>query len=745
MSIKPVKVWPGKPYPLGATWDGAGVNFALYSQNASAVELCIFDDDGEEINRIRFTEHTDLTWHLYLPEARPGLRYGYRVYGPYDPPSGHRFNPNKLLLDPYARAIDGTIRWDDSLFGYRIGDSRADLSFDERDSAPYMPRCVVVDPAFSWGDDLNPQTPWHKTVIYEVHVKGFTALHPEVPPEMRSTFAGLSSPAVIAYLHSLGVTAVELMPVHQSISERDLVKKGLTNYWGYNSIGFFAPEVRFSSSGASGQQVNEFKTMVKTLHREGIEVILDVVYNHTAEGNHLGPTLCFRGIDNLSYYNLNPEDRRYYLDYTGCGNTPNMINPHVLQMIMDSLRYWVTEMHVDGFRFDLASSLARELHDVNRLSVFFDLIHQDPVISRVKLIAEPWDLGPGGYLVGNFPVLWAEWNGKFRDTVRRFWRGDEGQVGDLAYRLTGSSDLYERGGRRPYASINYVTAHDGLTLNDLVSYNNKHNEGNKEDNKDGTDENLSWNGGIEGATDDPVIIKLRERQKRNFLATLILAQGVPMLLSGDESGRTQLGNNNAYCQDNKISWINWNLDIRGKKLLEFTRSLIALFHSHPVLQRRNFFSGRDTRKKGTKDLTWLHPEGREMTEKDWNNPMVRYLGLKLSGDVIEEIDDHGAPVIDDTLLILLNAHYEPVIFSLPECERGQRWELILDTRYPVTFTASPLYVCSGNYDLETRSLALLRLKKNPPSHRLVEQEYDEKYFAGLENRSIPFVAGAHRG
>ncbi|NLP01626.1 MAG: glycogen debranching protein GlgX [Fibrobacter sp.] len=745
MSIKPVKVWPGKPYPLGATWDGAGVNFALYSQNASAVELCIFDDDGEEINRIRFTEHTDLTWHLYLPEARPGLRYGYRVYGPYDPPSGHRFNPNKLLLDPYARAIDGTIRWDDSLFGYRIGDSRADLSFDEQDSAPFMPRCVVVDPAFSWGDDLNPQTPWHKTVIYEVHVKGFTALHPEVPPEMRSTFAGLSSPAVIAYLHSLGVTAVELMPVHQSISERDLVKKGLTNYWGYNSIGFFAPEVRFSSSGASGQQVNEFKTMVKTLHREGIEVILDVVYNHTAEGNHLGPTLCFRGIDNLSYYNLNPEDRRYYLDYTGCGNTPNMINPHVLQMIMDSLRYWVTEMHVDGFRFDLASSLARELHDVNRLSVFFDLIHQDPVISRVKLIAEPWDLGPGGYLVGNFPVLWAEWNGKFRDTVRRFWRGDEGQVGDLAYRLTGSSDLYERGGRRPYASINYVTAHDGFTLNDLVSYNNKHNEGNKEDNKDGTDENLSWNGGIEGATDDPVIIKLRERQKRNFLATLILAQGVPMLLSGDESGRTQLGNNNAYCQDNKISWINWNLDIRGKKLLEFTRSLIALFHSHPVLQRRNFFSGRDTRKKGTKDLTWLHPEGREMTEKDWNNPMVRYLGLKLSGDVIEEIDDHGAPVIDDTLLILLNAHYEPVIFSLPECERGQRWELILDTRYPVTFTASPLYVCSGNYDLETRSLALLRLKKNPPSHRLVEQEYDEKYFAGLENRSIPFVAGAHRG
>jgi glycogen operon protein len=745
MSIKPVKVWPGKPYPLGATWDGAGVNFALYSQNASAVELCIFDDDGEEINRIRFTEHTDLTWHLYLPEARPGLRYGYRVYGPYDPPSGHRFNPNKLLLDPYARAIDGTIRWDDSLFGYRIGDSRADLSFDEQDSAPFMPRCVVVDPAFSWGDDLNPQTPWHKTVIYEVHVKGFTALHPEVPPEMRSTFAGLSSPAVIAYLHSLGVTAVELMPVHQSISERDLVKKGLTNYWGYNSIGFFAPEVRFSSSGASGQQVNEFKTMVKTLHREGIEVILDVVYNHTAEGNHLGPTLCFRGIDNLSYYNLNPEDRRYYLDYTGCGNTPNMINPHVLQMIMDSLRYWVTEMHVDGFRFDLASSLARELHDVNRLSVFFDLIHQDPVISRVKLIAEPWDLGPGGYLVGNFPVLWAEWNGKFRDTVRRFWRGDEGQVGDLAYRLTGSSDLYERGGRRPYASINYVTAHDGFTLNDLVSYNNKHNEGNKEDNKDGTDENLSWNGGIEGATDDPVIIKLRERQKRNFLATLILAQGVPMLLSGDESGRTQLGNNNAYCQDNKISWINWNLDIRGKKLLEFTRSLIALFHSHPVLQRRNFFSGRDTRKKGTKDLTWLHPEGREMTEKDWNNPMVRYLGLKLSGDVIEEIDDHGAPVIDDTLLILLNAHYEPVIFSLPECERGQRWELILDTRYPVTFTASPLYVCSGNYDLETRSLALLRLKKNPPSHRLVEQEYDEKYFAGLENRSIPFVAGANRG
>lgn len=747
MTVKPEKVWPGKPFPLGATWDGAGVNFALYSRNASAVELCIFGADGndEEICRIKFTEHTDLTWHMYLPEARPGLRYGYRIYGPYAPSEGHRFNPNKLLLDPYALAIDGTIRWDDSLFGYRISDPAADLSFDERDSAPFMPKAVVVDPAFSWGNDLSPQTPWHKTVIYEVHVKGFTALHPEVPPEMRSTYAGLSNPAIISYLHSLGVTALELMPVHQSISERDLVNKGISNYWGYNSIGFFAPEVRYCSSGVYGQQVNEFKTMVKTLHREGIEVILDVVYNHTAEGNHLGPTLSFRGIDNLSYYNLNPENRRFYLDYTGCGNTPNMIDPHVLQMIMDSLRYWVTEMHVDGFRFDLAASLARELHDVNRLSAFFDLIHQDPVVSRVKLIAEPWDLGPGGYLVGNFPVLWAEWNGKFRDTVRRFWRGDEGQVGDLAYRLTGSSDLYERGGRRPYASINFVTAHDGFTLNDLVSFNQKHNERNGEENRDGTNDNLSWNCGIEGATDDPLIIKLRERQKRNFLATLILTQGVPMLLSGDESGRTQSGNNNAYCQDNEISWVNWKIDKNGKDLLEFTRLLISTFHRHPVLQRRNFFSGRDTRKKGEKDLTWLHPDGREMSEKDWSNPRVLYLGLKLSGDAIEDVDEHGEPIFDDTLLILLNAHYEPVTFKLPLCSKEQRWELVFDTRDPVPFNTPPLYECSTEYELETRSLALLRLPRNAPPVRKVEIELGDELLLELGRAKTPASRRSHRG
>lgn len=708
--MKPYKVWPGKAYPLGATWDGAGVNFALFSENATGVTLCLFDDtnDEKEIASIDIKEQTDQVWSVYLPQARPGTRYGYRVKGPYEPLHGHRFNPSKLLLDPYAKAIDGTIKWNDALFGYVIGEKEADLTKDERDSAPFLSKSVVIDPAFSWGDDSRPQIPWHKTVIYELHVKGFTALHPDIPKELRSTYAGLTSPSVIEYFHSLGITAVELMPVHQFIDDRTLIEKNLRNYWGYNSIGFFAPDARYSGTGSLGQQVNEFKTMVKTLHREGIEVILDVVYNHTAEGNHLGPTLCFRGIDNSSYYNMSPE-KRYYMDYTGCGNTLNVTHQYVLQLIMDSLRYWVTEMHVDGFRFDLAATLARELHDVNRLGTFFAVIHQDPIISQVKLIAEPWDLGPGGYLVGNFPILWAEWNGKFRDTVRRFWKSDPGQAGDLAYRLTGSSDLYESGGRRPYASINFVTAHDGFTLNDLVSYNQKHNEANKENNRDGSNDNLAWNCGVEGPTTDDNILRVRERQKRNFLATLLLSQGVPMITAGDEFGRTQGGNNNAYCQDNEISWINWNISGKNNELLQFTRFLLRFFDEHPILQRRRFFNGRDTRQTGIKDLTWFHPDGREMTEADWNNPQIRFLGLRLAGDAIEEVDEHGEPITDDTILIVLNGHYEAINFILPECPSFERWRLILDTRESKMPQAPILFEAKSVFKMENRSVALFIL------------------------------------
>ncbi len=714
-----MRVWPGNPYPLGATWDGAGVNFALFSENATKVELCLFDNatGNKEIMRITMPEQTDQIWHVYLPEARLGQLYGYRVYGPYDPQNGHRFNPAKLLLDPYAKAIAGTIRWSDALFGYIIGHPEADLSMDERDSAAGIPKCVVIDPAFSWGDDASPRTPWHKTLIYELHVKGFTAQHPDVPPELRGTYAGLTCPAVIDYLLSLGITAVELMPVHQFVADRHLIERGLTNYWGYNSIGFFAPDARYASSGVLGQQVTEFKTMVKTFHREGIEVILDVVYNHTAEGNHLGPTLCFRGIDNASYYRLVADNKRYYMDYTGTGNTLNMIHPRTLQLIMDSLRYWVLEMHVDGFRFDLASALARELHAVDRLGAFFDIIHQDPVLSQVKLIAEPWDLGEGGYQVGNFPVLWAEWNGEYRDTVRRFWRGDAGQVGTLAYRLTGSSDLYEHGGRRPYASINFVTAHDGFTLRDLVSYNEKHNEANGEGNRDGHNENFSWNCGVEGPTDDPEILTLRARQQRNFLATLLLSQGVPMLLAGDEIGRTQQGNNNAYCQDNEISWVNWELDQQKRELLEFTRLLIRLFHRHPVLRRRKFFQGRRIRGSEVKDLSWFRPDGKEMTEEDWNNPEIRCFGLRLAGDAIEEMDMRGNRIVDDTLLILLNAHPELILFVLPAHRAEVRWELILDTWEPIGKRQHRPLKGGEFYELEGRSLALLRLRRNDNESR----------------------------
>ena len=696
--------WPGRPYPLGATWDGSGVNFALFSENAQAVELCLFDDGRE--TRVPVTEQTEHVWHVYLPEARPGLRYGYRVQGPWDPAAGHRFNAAKLLLDPYARALDGTIKWSDALFGYQVGHPDADLLADGRDSAAGMPKSVVVDTAFTWGSDRPLRTPWTQTVIYEMHVKGFTARHPGVPRHLRGTYAGLIAPAALAHLRDLGVTAIELMPIHAFVADKHLHDRGLTNYWGYNSIGFFAPDIRYASAQAAGGHVDELKTMVKVLHQEGIEVILDVVYNHTAEGNQLGPTLCFRGLDNAAYYRLT-DDRRHYVDFTGCGNTLNMMHPRTLQLIMDSLRYWILEMHVDGFRFDLASALARELGEVDRLGSFFDIIHQDPVISQAKLIAEPWDLGEGGYQVGNFPNLWAEWNGIYRDTVRAFWKGDEGQVGSMGHRLTGSSDLYGQGGRRPYASINFVTAHDGFTLEDLVSYNDKHNEANGEDNRDGHDHNLSWNCGVEGPTDDAKIVALRERQKRNFLATLLLSQGVPMLSGGDEIGRTQHGNNNAYAQDNELSWHDWSLDGRRRSLLEFTRELIRLRRQHPALRRKQFFFGRAIY-SDLKDLTWIRPDGREMTETDWQNPGTRAFALRLAGDTIEEVDERGERIVDDTLLILVNGFWEPLSFVLPAHKSGVRWEPLLDTRAARPPRRRTLRG-GQTYDMESRSIAVFRL------------------------------------
>jgi isoamylase len=713
-----MKVWPGQPYPLGATWDGAGVNFAIFSENATRVELCLFDsvESGRETARVQLREQTDQVWHAYLPEVRPGQLYGYRIDGPFAPHEGHRFNPHKLLVDPYCKAVANTVIWGDEVFGYTIGDEREDLSMDERDSAPFVSKCVVVDPAFSWGKDEHPRTPWHKTLIYEMHVKGFTKLHPQVPEELRGTYAGMTHPSVIEYLLSLGVTAVELLPVHQFVSGKHMIDKGLTNYWGYNSIAFLAPDVRYSSTGTMGQQVAEFKTMVKTLHREGIEVILDVVYNHTGEGNHMGPTLSFRGIDNAAYYRLMADDPRYYMDYTGTGNTLNMTHPRTLQLIMDSLRYWVLEMHVDGFRFDLASALARELHEVDRLAAFFDIIHQDPVISQVKLIAEPWDLGEGGYQVGNFPVLWAEWNGIYRDVVRGFWRGDKGLADNLAYRLTGSSDLYERSGRKPYASINFVTAHDGFTLNDLVSYNEKHNQANGEENRDGTDDNISFNYGVEGPTTDPQIEHVRARQQRNFLATLLLSQGVPMLQAGDEVARTQYGNNNAYCQDNEISWFDWNLKDSQRALLEFTRNVIKLFHRHPVLRRRKFFQGRKIRGSEVKDLSWFRADGEEMTEEDWRNESLRSLGIRFAGDAIDEVDERGRRITDDTLLLLLNAHDKQVSFILPAHRREVRWELMLDTRLATGRVRSRRAVKGRErFRLEARSLALFCLQDRDES------------------------------
>jgi isoamylase len=697
-------VWPGKPYPLGATWDGEGVNFALFSEHAEAVELCLFDQAGRrELQRVRVKEQTDQVWHCYLPEARPGLIYGYRVSGPYDPSKGHRFNPNKLLLDPYAKQIVGELKWSDSHFGYRVGSKNADLSMDRRDSAAGMLKAIVVDSAFTWGTDRSPRTPWHRSVIYETHVRGFTIQNPQVPAHLRGTYAGLATAPVIDFLLGLGITAVELMPVHYFIDDRQLIERGLRNYWGYNSIGFLAPMSRYLATGS----INEFKTMVKTMHSAGIEVILDVVYNHTAEGNQLGPTLSFRGIDNSVYYRTVHDNPRYYMDYTGTGNTLNMRHPRVLQLIMDSLRYWVLEMHVDGFRFDLAATLARELHEVDRLGAFLDIIHQDPVLSQVKLIAEPWDLGEGGYQVGKFPVGWAEWNDRYRDAVRSYWKGDGGQIGELAYRVTGSSDLYARSGRRPYASINFVTAHDGFTLQDLVSYNSKHNEANGEENRDGTDNNRSWNCGAEGPTDDAEINALRARQKRNLLATLLLSQGVPMLLHGDAIGRTQQGNNNAYCQDNEISWVNWDLLGKGKELFAFVRRLTALRHNHPVFRRRNFFLGRAIKGAGVKDILWLRPDGREMTDEEWNQEHARTLGVFLSGSAVDEIDERGQAITDENFVLLLNAHHEDVPFTLPSLASGMSWVTLIDTFSDCSRSPGTIYDAMTPYRLQPRSLALL--------------------------------------
>ncbi len=677
------RIWPGAPYPQGANWDGEGVNFSLFSEHAEAVELCLFDHpyDAEASHRIQLRDRTDLIWHCYLPDARPGQLYGYRVHGPYDPGRGHRFNPNKLLLDPYAKAISGTIKWDDSLYGYTIGDPNEDLSFDERDSAGGMPKSVVVDSAFTWGDDRKPRTPWNRTVIYECHVRGMTMRHPDLPEGIRGTYLALAHDPIIDHLLSLGVTSVELMPVHQFVADRRLVDTGLTNYWGYNSIGFLAPHVGYATAGR-GHQVDEFKTMVKALHRAGIEVILDVVYNHTGEGNELGPTLSLRGVDNASFYRLQPDDPRYYMDFTGTGNSMNMLHPRTIQLIMDSLRYWVRDMHVDGFRFDLAPVLARELYEVNRLGTFFDIIQQDPDLSQVKLIAEPWDVGPGGYQVGNFPIGWAEWNGKYRDCVRRFWRGDPGQVAELASRLSGSSDLYEAGGRRTYASVNFVTAHDGFTLNDLVSYEQKHNDANGDNNQDGSNENWSRNWGAEGPTDSARVGRIRERMKRNLLATVVFSQGVRMVLGGDELGRTQGGNNNAYCQDNETSWMDWQLDPEDEELLRFTRTILRIFHSNPVLRRRTFFTGRPMADGGVKDLTWVRPDGEEMRHEDWQDSENHILGMLLHGQATDEVDERGRPIFGDTLLLLLNGGSRSRYFTMPGVEGQGSWQELVNTSRP---------------------------------------------------------------
>jgi isoamylase len=673
-----ITTYPGIPYPLGATWDGNGVNFALFAENATGVELCFFDKRMGETQaaKIPMTERTHQMYHVYVHDVKPGQLYGYRVHGPYDPKNGHRFNPAKLLIDPYARAIAGTIEWDDSLFGYEVGHKDEDLKIDHKDSAPFIPKSVVVHNSFDWQDDKAPKIPYHQSVIYETHVKGFTRLNPHIPKEIQGTYAALAHPVTIDYLKQLRVTAVELMPVHHFVADRHLVEKGLTNFWGYNSIGFFAPDVRYSSSGVTGEQVSEFKNMVKELHKAGIEVILDVVYNHTAEGNHMGPTLSFKGIDNSSYYRL-MDDKRYYNDYTGTGNTLNANLPNVLRLMMDSLRYWIQEMRVDGFRFDLASTLARELHEVHKLSSFFDIIHQDPVISQVKLIAEPWDVGEGGYQVGNFPPGWTEWNGKYRDCMRDYWRGADSMLGEFAARFTGSPDLYQGDYRRPTASINFITAHDGFTLNDLVSYNEKHNGANGENNKDGESHNRSWNCGAEGPTDKKEVLQLRQRQKKNFLTTLLLSQGVPMLLAGDELSRTQKGNNNAYCQDNEISWLNWQS--ADQDLIDFTRKLIAFRKAHPIFCRRKWFQGQPIKGMGVEDIAWFLPEGTEMTEEHWNTSFAKSLAIYLNGKGIRTPGPKGEAVVDDSFYVIFNAHHEDLKYKLPEEKYGKQWIKVLDT------------------------------------------------------------------
>ncbi|MCW3115648.1 MAG: glycogen debranching protein [Segetibacter sp.] len=703
-----IKAYPGHPYPLGATWDGKGVNFALYADNATSVELCLFkkNTDKKEIAKIELTERTHQIWHIYLPHAKPGQLYGYRVHGPYDPANGHRYNANKLLIDPYAKAIAGTIAWHDSLFGYQLGHPDADLSFSDTDSAPYVPKSVVVDSNYDWEGDKPPKVSYHKTIIYEAHVKGFTKLHPDIPEEIKGTYAALAHPVCIKYLKDLGITAIELMPVHHFILDRHLAERGLGNYWGYNSIGFFAPDVRYSGSGCEGGQVHEFKKMVKELHKAGIEVILDVVYNHTGEGNHLGPTISFRGIDNASYYRLT-EDKRFCMDYTGTGNTLNVMMPNVLRLIMDSLRYWILEMHVDGFRFDLASTLARELHEVDRLGSFFDIIHQDPVISQVKLIAEPWDIGEGGYMVGKFPPGWAEWNGKYRDCLRDYWRGADSMLGEFAQRFTGSPDLYQNDYRKPTASINFITAHDGFTLHDLVSYNEKHNMENGENNSDGESHNRSWNCGVEGPTNDPEIVALREQQKRNFITSLFLSQGVPMLVAGDEQGRTQGGNNNAYCQDNEISWIHW--EEADKELLDFTQKIIHFRKNHPVFRRRRWFQGEPVHKQGdVEDIEWFLPEGTKMTQENWLHDYAKSLGVFLNGRGIRTVGPKGEQIVDDSFYVIFNAYHDKLNYTLPPIKYGKNWTKMIDTSKTAVTNEEGRFAAGAEIIVEGRSVVVLK-------------------------------------
>ncbi len=699
-----MEVWPGRPYPSGATYDGVGTNFSLFSEVAERVELCLFDNDGSNERRVVLEEVDGFVWHCYLPGVGPGQRYGYRVHGPHDPERGLRCNPAKLLLDPYAKAVDGDITWDPAVYGYPLGGD--DRVLDNRDSAPFVPKGVVTNPWFEWGDDHLLRTPWHETVLYEVHVRGFTMRHPDIPPELRGTYAGLAHPAAIEHLQRLGVTAVELMPIHQFVHDQILVDRGLRNYWGYNSIAFLAPHSEYSAWGVE-QVVSEFRYLVKTLHAAGIEVILDVVYNHTAEGNHLGPMLSLKGIDNQAYYRLG-DPPRYYFDTTGTGNTLNMRHPHVLQLIVDSLRYWVTDMHVDGFRFDLAASLARQFHEVDRLAAFFDLIQVDPVVSQVKLIAEPWDLGEGGYQVGNFPTLWSEWNGKYRDTVRDYWRGADRTLADFAYRLTGSSDLYGRTGRRPYASVNFVTAHDGFSLTDLVSYDGKHNEANGEDNRDGEDHNRSWNSGVEGPTDDPRVTELRARRRRNLVATLLLSQGVPMLRHGDEIGQTQSGNNNAYCQDNEISWLDWDAADTG--FADFCSWLIAFRRAHPVFRRRRFFEGRPIFGSEVSDIAWFRADGVEMSPADWQAGFAKSLAVYFNGEALPDPDPRGRRITDDTFLLLFNAHHDQVVFQLPGPQWAAAWVRELDTLAPDGGVSepAPTHAAGERVVLAPHSMRVLR-------------------------------------